>query len=772
MLTGRINGLTGLALAALMAVGFAGCANDDGNRGLEGPEGPTGPVGPPGPPGPPNPSVPNVANADVIFPTITGVSIASPPVVSFQLVDSEGLPLQGLQANQVRFTIAQLVPGTSGESSQWNSYVSRTVTPEPGFDGTEPARQANAEAGTAGTLTDNGDGTYTYQFSFDIAGVADVPYDAALTHRVAMQLGVSGVPADNNASYTWQPSTGATTGIFTREIVDNDTCNACHDGLAFHGGERRDTQYCVTCHNPGSTDPESTNTVDMKAMIHNIHAGANGGVVQAGGRYYIVGYRSTVYDYSEVHWTQDLRNCQTCHEEDDEDTPEASNWRLVVNSASCGTCHHSNVDFRTGEGHAAGGFPDDTACDDCHGPNATAGSGRWRTEVVHVIPEVEAGKKFQYKVLSVENTAPGEFPLVTFSVTDPTNGGAPYNIHTDAPFTQCDNGASRLYIDIAWTTQDYTNGGSGAVPGQPVQINTLKSCGGTSTDNGDGTFSVTSPVAVPAWETGSLVAALEGHPAVEVDPDSAGPERIAVTNDFLYAIITGDEVLKRRQQVAIAKCDECHNQLSMHGSNRTDAPEVCVACHNPNATDINRRVAGSDCETETGTLDDQSIDMKYMIHRIHASGPPPGGTGVPYGDCGYGNNGYLFEVTYPGKINNCEGCHVPSTDDKPAGYYPVDSTLVSGTTFDANDPATFGDDVVTSPNAAVCSSCHVSSLARAHIEQNGGYFMRQGVKDAVTGKMLPGGDVETCALCHGPGRSADVREMHGIGAFEVVNSRE
>jgi OmcA/MtrC family decaheme c-type cytochrome len=139
---------------------------------------------------------------------------------------------------------------------------------------------------------------------------------------------------------------------------------------------------------------------------------------------------------------------------------------------------------------------------------------------------------------------------------------------------------------------------------------------------------------------------------------------------------------------------------------------------------------------------------------------------VPYGVCGFGNSANLFDVTYVGRLNNCEGCHVED------GYYPVDSTLVSGTTMDANDPADFGDDAVTSPNTAACSSCHMSTLARSHMEQNGGYFMRQGVKDAVTGKMLPGGDVETCALCHGPGRSADIRDLHGIGAFEAVNSRE
>ena len=757
MLTGRLSGLAGTALAALMAVGMAGCAGSDGQRGLPGSDGSPGPVGPPGPSGPPgaNPGVPDVANADVILPTITSVTVSSPPVVSFHLADSEGLPLQGLKADQIRFAIAKLTPGTAGASSEWQSYIFREVAPVPGFDGTETVTQANTETATAGVFTDNGDGTYTYQFSFDITAVDGVPYDATLTHRVAMQIGVGSVPVDNNAAYTWQPSSGATTGIFTREIVDNDTCNACHDGLAFHGGGRRDTQYCVTCHNPGSTDPESTNTVDMKAMIHNIHAGAEGGKLP----YYIVGYRSTVYDFSEIEWTQDIRNCQTCHQESDTDTPDASNWRKVTNAAACGTCHHSNVNFATGEGHAAGAVNDES-CDTCHGPDSTVRDGELRTEVAHKIPTVEAGKKFQFNVLSVSNTAPGQFPVVTFSVTDPTNGDAAYNIHTDAPFTQCAGGASRLSVDIAWATKDYTNGGTGFDPAQPVQINPLTACGGNSTDNTDGTFSVTSTVAVPLTETGSLVAALEGHPALDADGNGT-IDRIAVTNAFLYAAVTDAAPKPRRQKVAVEKCDECHQQLSLHGNNRTDRPEVCAACHNPNATDITKRVDGSGCVTELGT-DDQAIDLKYMIHRIHASGV----TGAPYNVCGFGNSAHTFDVTYVGKVNNCEGCHVED------GYYPVDSVEVSGTTFDANDLSTFADDAVTSPNATVCSSCHMSTLAEAHMGQNGGYFKQQGVKDAITGKMIPGGDIETCSLCHGPGKSVDIRDAHGIGGFAVYNVRD
>ena len=47
--------------------------------------------------------------------------------------------------------------------------------------------------------------------------------------------------------------------LFERRIVDNDTCFACHDIINFHGGPRTDIDYCVTCHNPGSTDANSSN---------------------------------------------------------------------------------------------------------------------------------------------------------------------------------------------------------------------------------------------------------------------------------------------------------------------------------------------------------------------------------------------------------------------------------------------------------------------------------------------------------------------------------
>lgn len=755
----RDQGITGrlaaTAVAGLLALGLAGCEGDDGAPGAAGPAGPRGPSGPSGPPGGvgPGTSYLDISQADVVFPTVTGVSIASPAKVEFILRDSQGRGLTGLRASDLRLSLAKLVPGTGGGSSRWQSYINARVSPAPGFDGTTPEVQAVTETASAARLTDHGDGRYSYTFSFDIQNVTSpvpVPYEPDRTHRVSLQIG-GAVPVANNASYTWQPSSGAVAGIFSREIVDNDTCNACHDGLAFHGGRRNDTQYCVTCHNPGSVDPESTNTVNMSTMVHNIHAGRNGGVVLAGGRYYIVGYRNTVYDYSGIQFTQDVRNCRTCHEESDSDTPDASNWRKVVNAEACGSCHHSNVDFATGAGHAAGAATDDQ-CAACHGPNTTFAGGALTAENAHRIPTVEAGQRFRFNVLRVANTAPGAFPTVTFSVTDPTRGNAPYNIHADAPFTQCAGGASRLFVDIGWSTTDYTNVGSGFNPGQPVQINALNACGGNSVANGDGTFTVTSPVAVPPGQTGSLVAALEGHPALDADGNGT-VDRIAVKNAFLYAPITDATARPRRTVVEIARCNECHEQLSLHGNNRTDSIETCVVCHAPGATDVSRRVAGSACDTALG-LDDAPIDMKVMIHGIHAGN---------YSACGFGNTPHDYrEVVYVGKLNNCEGCHKPDT------YYPVDSTAVIGPTVDANNPALYTDDVAVSPNTAVCGACHASDTARAHMVANGGDYAAG--KDA-RGRLVAS-DLETCTLCHGPGRAQDVKVMHRIGAFEVYNVRD
>jgi len=340
-------------------------------------------------------------------------------------------------------------------------------------------------------------------------------------------------------------------------------------------------------------------------------------------------------------------------------------------------------------------------------------------------------------------------PTVEFSVSNPLDGSL-YDILSVVEFNTCAGGASRLAIGVAWDTTDYSNTGSGAAAAQPVSMNPL-TCfgnpGATPVVGSPGVFSVTSAVAVPANAIGTAAVTIDGHPAVDID---GVVNRIPVTNVVEYVGIDGAAIVARRDVVDIQKCDDCHNELSLHGNNRTDNPEVCVTCHNPNATDANRR--NPPCTDTLGT-DDTPIDFKVMIHALHASGE----TDVAYDVCGYGNFPHSIKFEYPGHVNNCEGCHKPGT------YFPVDPAAVLGTTFDGGaDPLTPTDDRVVSPNAAVCSTCHVTDLAKQHMVQNGGDFEATKAADST----LISSGVETCELCHGEGRIADVEAMHGVGDFK------
>jgi hypothetical protein len=92
----------------------------------------------------------------------------------------------------------------------------------------------------------------------------------------------------------------------------------------------------------------------------------------------------------------------------------------------------------------------------------------------------------------------------------------------------------------------------------------------------------------------------------------------------------------------------------------------------------------------------------------------------------------------------------------------VDATQVLGTTLDVNDPATPTDDLVFSPNASVCSACHVEPLDIQHMELNGGDFNATKAADST----LVSSKIESCVICHGPGRAEDVKVRHEVEAFE------
>jgi OmcA/MtrC family decaheme c-type cytochrome len=614
-------------IAALMTLGvfFAACSGgDDGGDGTAGPEGPPGNCGPPGPSA--GNGIP-VSSADRITITVTGVDVppgGGRPSISLKLTNSLNQGLTGLPDGDIAFVIAQLSPGAGGGSSEWQSYVTRA-------NGGVADVQASTETGAAGDFEDYGDGTYDYTFASALTDYPAGPvYDETKTHRVAVEIR-NQPPLANNGVFDFVPLGGGAPS-FERKIVDNDTCFACHDRLEFHGrspGPRTDIDFCVTCHNPSSFDGNTGNSVDMKVLMHNIHSGRDGYVIQ--------GY-SGAHDYSDVHWTQDIRNCQTCHDESDDNTPQASNWRLVPNRAACGTCHFDDGDplngvndyaIELGQHPFGAQFNDDSQCVDCHGPDGLIPPVEVAT--VHTIIEDEIAKNFEYRVVDIINTGPGETPTASIQVLNPEDPNYAADPESTAYDINDPNGpfqASRasLRLDIAWTTaamgnldpnDDLGRPADSGVPFAPIRVDFLTDA--TTTDGI--TFTKTASAAIPTGITGSGLAVLEGRPRVVIDDVLTS---IAVSASSLPFSITdvddmGDpDPQARRKVVDIVKCNDCHKNLTIHGSNRTGNTELCSTCHNPNATDVNQRgVVTTACDENLGPIE-TSIDLKRMIHQIHS----------------------------------------------------------------------------------------------------------------------------------------------------------
>jgi OmcA/MtrC family decaheme c-type cytochrome len=741
-------------ILGVLTIALAGCSGSDGESGVPGTSGDTTViVTPPG-------GVATAASATALSISITGVTVSSPPVVNFNIANQDGVPVAGLGKSDLRFNIAKLIPGTNGAPGNWQNYIN--VARNGAVAGSQERNKAEA------VLVDNLDGTYTYTFGTDITSAAanpcpapckdadgnplDISYQPSLTHRVTIQQGNSAYPK-YNAAYDFVPAGGAP--IIMRDIVTTAKCNECHNQLSIHGS-RTETKLCVTCHNPGTWSVGTPNvTADFKVMIHKIHRGYDLPSVAAGGSYEIGGH-----DYSDVHFPQDIRNCTKCHD----GAAQADNWQTQPSIAACGSCH-DDIDFskvRVGDdnGHpleSVSALTDSNECLVCHTSGEVAGSIAEK----HSLPALlkAEGAKYKLKIVSVTDTAPLSMPTIRFSITNAAD--VPYDIAATPAIT---GGSMSLYL--GWSTTDVTNTTPtvGRNNAQPISISLLSggALAGSVTDNGDGTYSVTSATAIPADATGSGRAGFQARMSADVNGDATA-ERIEVKSVVKDFIITGSSVAARRTVVEMAKCNQCHERLSLHGGARTDEPQICVMCHNPNATDTARRPAGA----PTGTLDnkaEESIDFKTLIHGIHAAAKTNYDGSAGHGALreqglvvyGYGGSVHDFgHVRFPGILKDCASCHTSSSYQLSGVWASPTQSGILGNTVDhgANlaDPA---DDLNISPTAAVCSSCHDSTLAKTH--------MTWGTATFSATEATINTNLETCSVCHGPGSIADVKTVHGV----------
>jgi OmcA/MtrC family decaheme c-type cytochrome len=284
------------------------------------------------------------------------------------------------------------------------------------------------------------------------------------------------------------------------------------------------------------------------------------------------------------------------------------------------------------------------------------------------------------------------------------------------------------------------------------------------------------PVMQSTLPVSTVVPVPSGQP--ELDP--------RMSNKFGGLIVVAPNVQRvatgytgRRPIVEDARCNKCHQELgafteeAFHGGQRNDGT-TCAWCHTPN-------------RTSSGW----SADSTSFIHAIHAGNK----RGEPFTWHASSTTESFADIKYPGILSNCQGCHLPGTYDFSVAasesalpnrqFRTVATGIFNGTPgtptagctvtpindclqtevgafslspYVAKDnmtsygPAGSPLNLMNSPIATQCFACHDSELARAHFEVNGGSIY--------VPRATALGAVETCMVCHGDGRIADIEVMH------------
>ncbi|MCA3219981.1 MAG: OmcA/MtrC family decaheme c-type cytochrome [Burkholderiales bacterium] len=732
----------------------------------------------------------------------------------------------GLTNANVRFAIAKLVPGTNGNLDQWQSYVFRIETPSgannvgSGPGGTPvlaSAKQATTDPNTAASLVANADGYYTYTFTTNITDPTKtdgVTFDANATHRIAIQLSYNNragqqvlvnpyidVRFDGNGN-----SVIVTDPAQTRVMADVSSCNGCHDRLALHGGGRVDVQYCVMCHNPRTVDANSGNVLTMATMTHKIHAGrllkreldaGRGGV-----QYVIWGFGGSKHDYSEVGFPQDLRNCTVCHSGANPKTPQGDLWKQSTAKEACLTCHASgpNSAFKVyhdpiaavvvGPGADASQIAN-ADCAFCHRPGTAVSPER-----VHFNQNEEHAAKYKVVIDSATYDATGRKVTVKYSVVDPTNGNARYNLVTSdctgsgATLT-CSNqtrfGNLRFYVaypnmvgqsPLVTEFSSYNNGGSSA--------NAFMYKG---TNDGANSYTVDIPLPADgpnaqAFGTARVVGIGQVKEAKLQVKDEADPRPEVTPRTLINVVVQhanrdvllSGEPQPRRQVVSNEKCNVCHGALGTTSGSNTLAEafhsgarntvESCNLCHDENRF--------SSTVMTNGMALSENYGFKRMIHGIH--GNSKRSFPFTHGNTVIGE--FFFNATrvpprYELKLDGrASGTAAQAPTGTPFLPFALSQVIAAGTPF-ASGVENYAAEVAYPAVGLNCNGCHVNDSWRNDRGVIGSVVRKPLVAGTSTlvadpnprnwGVISP--QASSCTACHDSPRSIEHVVSAGAASF-------
>jgi OmcA/MtrC family decaheme c-type cytochrome len=657
--------------------------------------------------------------------TINSASITSGGTISvtYTLTDPSGLPLDAAGVTSPgAVSLAYVASYIPKGQEQYVAYTTAQAT------GAALGTITRPDFELGGKATQVGPGQYQYTF------IAKAPagFDPTVTTTVAVD-GNRDLTAFNlgtnyaGATFNFVPNGSAVT--VTRDVIRTQSCNTCHDQLAFHGGYAHGVEMCVLCHQPQNADPVTGNSLDLKVMAHKIHTGSSlpsvvGTSTTPGVPYQIAGYMNSISDFSNVIDPADVRRCEVCHSQTT-GAAQATAFTAEPSRAACGACH-DDVNFATGVNHAGGFQSDDTQCHNCHVPQGELPFDA-SIKGAHVVPSDTAAtypqnpntliSSIKVTITGVTNTNPGQKPVVAYTVKD-INGN---------PIALNDPTLEDMQFTLAGPTTDYghTNFGSDVTtPGYVGEDGTAGTC------DGGGNCTYTFQHAIPANATGTYAMGVESERLENILANTTSAQQVesGTPNQVFYFSVDGSAVQPRRTSVAQANCNQCHVNLTLHG-NRRNNPQYCVLCHNPSDTDFSQRPAGQTAQT---------INMAVMVHRIHDGVNVVPAGGKPYIVMGHGGNPSNFsKILYPAMgptgnatyLQNCSMCHVNGAEAVlPTGLNQV------------TDPQGWINPI--QPVSSACSGCHVSKAESSRFAAN---------TDALG---------ESCTVCHAAGAQFDVDPMH------------
>lgn len=664
-----------MAAALVATLGLFGCSGDDGAMGLQGDQGIQGEPGPVtttnescnlchGDMKPYNvtsfaqhdsaPYTPNytVAVDDVQFPDSNADALPNEGMtVTFTVTDGNGNPVDlaadvAPAVTSASVNLSKLVQDGTSTVFNWQNYYNSSVnaaTVDSSGDVITPALPSAIQASktSCAPVATATAGQYTCTVATDFTAVSTplaVTFAGSLTHRVAVYFGShlsAGFPGNGWADFV--PSTLLAGGTFaaaeaavvdTRDVATTESCDACHGKLSGHGGDRVTVQICVTCHNPGTTDPESGNVVDMSLMIHKLHAGEkladiNPGLTDAQLDYTIYGHSASRHNYNELAFPGLLQNCEKCHTDsaaaEGTVTANGDAWKTAPNRSACGSCHivsfdSANTDIPL---HTGGEQLTDNFCGGCHAAASIV--------TLHAIAGTTNTAELATSAVPVDGFfAAGDTIDFTLAVKD-TNGNV-IDV-TDPAALNADR--ARLYL---YGPRDDVKL---VLMGGEEQIDlTSADIAGVTQDATGFHYQATIPADM---KPGTYLA----YAYVRYYAD---PADTASTRESAYQLITfqvNDAAVQ--QQVAGMGCGKCHDNGSVAHNNallETTGSDACLACHNGEHTfPISNRVHAAHAANSYGDL--------YQLDSTTASGyKEPLKSGRIWTD-----------IEYPQAVTHCQTCH-------------------------------------------------------------------------------------------------------------------